>query len=243
MLGSMPAFAQDAGITSGELFRTIGIVAAVAGIVALVLVEFVFRGRLSRGAYRLGLAVLLFALPVITLMSATETVFETTKKVSSCNSCHVMEPFVADMKSERSTTLASQHYQKKWIAKNQCYQCHTTYGVHGTLAGKRDGFRHWLLYVTRTWDEPIQHSGAYPNVNCYQCHGGTENYQNQRAHSAIREQLAADEIGCASCHGPPHPTPPERDRLAQDKSLAQDKREAQDTTTISDQLTFLRVDR
>ncbi len=218
---AVPALAQeaaphDAGVTSGEVFRSLGIGAAVIGIVALVLVEFVFRRRLPQGAYRVALVVLLFALPIVVLMSATEAIFEETKAVASCNTCHVMEPFVADMQSEHSATLAAQHYQNKWIPKNQCYQCHTTYGVHGTLAGKRDGFRHWLLYVTRTWDEPIQYSGSYPNVNCYQCHGATESFQSQRAHAAIREDLAADRISCASCHGPPHPTPNERERLVLD---------------------------
>jgi nitrate/TMAO reductase-like tetraheme cytochrome c subunit len=209
---AMPAFgaSDQAGITSGTLFRVIGLVAAGLAIVGLILVQFVYYDRFHRTTRHWILLVLLLVFPLISMLGTMETVMEETKSVDSCNSCHVMEPFVNDMQDDSSATLAAQHVKNSWIPKNQCYQCHTTYGVHGTLAAKRDGFRHWLLYVTQTYEEPIQYSGSYPNVNCTSCHAGSPDFQAVEAHASLRERLANDRVSCASCHGPPHPAPPDR---------------------------------
>ena len=203
---------ETPGITSAELFRIIGIVAALLGIGWLVVSHWVLRDRLPRTFYHWAMLLGLFALPALALMGAVEFVFEETKTVASCSSCHVMEPFVRDLQDPHSATLAARHYRNKWIPENQCYACHTTYGLHGSFEAKRDGFRHWLLYVTRSWDEPIQYSGSYPNINCLNCHGETDAFQRVPSHGALMTELQADRVACTSCHGPPHPTPPERTR-------------------------------
>lgn len=211
LFGAVPAFGAEEGtVTFGTFFRMLGIGAAAGAIIAIVLVQFVFHDRFQRTTRHWILMVLLLVLPLISVLGTMETVMEETKTVSSCNSCHVMEPFVNDLKNANSPTLAARHYKNNWIPKQQCYQCHTTYGVHGTLAAKRDGFRHWLLYVTGTYDEPIQYSGSYPNVNCTNCHAGTDGFQSVQAHSALRPLLATDQVTCVRCHGPPHPAPPDR---------------------------------
>jgi nitrate/TMAO reductase-like tetraheme cytochrome c subunit len=211
-LGSPPALAAsgEAGISFGTFFRVLGIGAAALSLVALILVQFVFRDRFQRKTRHWILLLLLLVFPLVSMLGAMQTVTEETKTVASCNSCHVMEPFVNDMKNPASATLAAQHYKNSWIPKQQCYQCHTTYGVHGTLAAKRDGFRHWLLYVTGTYDEPIQYSGSYPNVNCTSCHGKDPDFRAVDAHAALQDRLQSDEVSCASCHGPPHLAPPDR---------------------------------
>lgn len=209
--GAVPAFGAEEGtVTFGTFFRVLGIVAAGTAIIALILVQFVFHDRFHRTTRHWILMVLLLVFPLITVLGTMETVMEETKTVASCNSCHVMEPFVNDMRTDDSPTLAARHYKNNWIPKQQCYQCHTTYGVHGTLAAKRDGFRHWLLYVTGTYDEPIQYSGSYPNVNCTNCHAGTDGFQSVESHSALRPLLATDQVSCVDCHGPPHPASPDR---------------------------------
>jgi len=208
------AASSQQGVTATDLLRTAGIVAAVTAIVGLVLIEFIFRSSLSRGTYHWLLFFGLLALPGLAMLGTTETVFQETKTVVSCQSCHVMDPFVNDLQNPKSPTLAARHYKNKWIEKNQCYQCHTTYGAHGTLASKRDGFRHWLLYVTKTWPEPIEYSGSYPNSNCTACHAGTPSFEAVESHDALERELRADEVSCTSCHGPPHPTPDERPEIS-----------------------------
>jgi nitrate/TMAO reductase-like tetraheme cytochrome c subunit len=143
----------------------------------------------------------------VVVLSTGTTVLETTKTVQSCASCHVMDPFVNDLFDEQSTTLAARHYKNRWISEYQCYTCHTTYGAHGTFEGKRDGFRHWLLYVTNTWEEPITFAGSYPNQNCTACHGGAQTFRKVDSHRALSQKMMANEVSCTSCHGPAHPTP------------------------------------
>ncbi len=201
----------EQGISVGELMRIAGILAVVAALIILIMIEFVYKDRVNRMNYRLLLIISLFVLPVIVGLGTSATVLETTKTVQSCGTCHVMDPFVNDLYDPESTSLAARHYKNQWISEYQCYTCHTTYGAHGTFEGKRDGFRHWLLFVTQTWEDPITYAGSYPNMNCTACHGGTPAYQEVPSHIALRDKFRTDEVSCTSCHGPAHPTPKERD--------------------------------
>lgn len=217
----IPAYSypEDKGVSAAELLRQVGIAATIIALVGLIVVEFFMKKRLARGSYKWLLFLGLFMLPVITIISGTTTLLEETTTVESCASCHIMEPFVNDMMDPNSPTLAARHFKNKWIAKNQCYHCHTSYGVHGTAEAKRDGFRHWLLYVTETWPEPISFKGSYPNSNCLTCHGPTESFQEVNSHIALREKLGKDEVSCATCHGPIHPGPLERDYTPRDNEV------------------------
>lgn len=204
----------ERGITVGELMRIFGIISIVVAIGILLWIEFINKEKMTRQNYRLLLIISLFVLPVLIGLSTTTTVLETTKTVQSCASCHVMDPFVNDLIDESSTSLAARHYKNGWIAEYQCYTCHTTYGAHGTFEGKRDGFRHWLLYVTRAWEDPIQYAGSYPNMNCTACHGGTTAFMDVPSHTALMHEFRTDEVSCTSCHGPAHPVPSEREQTA-----------------------------
>src|SRR6185369_2220947 len=116
LLWRTQAWAQDVdqGLSAAELRRGAGIVAALIAIVVLVLVEFVFRRKLSRSTYYLMLLIGLFLLPGLTLLNATSLLFEETETVHSCASCHTMTPFVNDLRNPQSTTLAAKHYTNKW---------------------------------------------------------------------------------------------------------------------------------
>lgn len=201
----------EQGFTVGELMRRAGIISIVAALIILLFIEFFYKDKISRLNYRSLMIVSMFALPVVVVLSTGTTVLETTKTVQSCATCHVMDPFVNDLFDEESSTLAARHYKNRWISEYQCYTCHTTYGAHGTFEGKRDGFRHWLLYVTNTWEDPISFAGSYPNQNCTACHGGTRKFNEVPSHIALSERMRAGEVSCTSCHGPAHPTPAERD--------------------------------
>lgn len=213
ILGSNMAFADDGNtnIVPGiGLLRGVGIASALGGIIVLILVHFVYRTRLSRGTYHWLLLLGLFVLPITATLSTTATVMEGTKRVEACASCHVMDPFVNDLKNPASPTLAARHYKNKWIANDQCYGCHISYGVTGTIEGKRDGFRHWLYYVTGTYNDPIKFVGSYSNSNCLYCHEETKIWERVKSHHALRTDLEQDLIACIRCHGPPHPLPHER---------------------------------
>lgn len=210
-LVNTPAWAgvSDA-VSDVDVFRGIGIVAAAAGILILIVAQFVYRTPLHHGIYRRLLLVGVFLLPLVTTWSTTRTVMEGTKSVQACMSCHVMHPFVNDMTNESSPTLAARHYRNNWIAKDQCYACHVTYGATGTMEGKRDGLRHWIHYVMNTYPDPIQYVGSYDNENCMSCHQGTGKWERVKSHQALVEELSHDRVACITCHGPPHPLPKER---------------------------------
>ncbi len=197
------------GLTITQLTRGVAVAGVVVAVVLLVWVEFVSRRRLQSETYHWLLLLGLLVLPAAVLFGATASLFEETKTVGSCASCHVMEPFVSDLRDPQSETLAARHFRNKWISDQQCYTCHATYGVHGTLSAKKDGLRHWLLYTTGTWKEPIEFRGTYPNANCLACHAGTPKYESD-IHKEIAGTLARNEMGCIDCHGPPHPPAGER---------------------------------
>lgn len=202
--------ATGAGLSMTGLMRWLGIGACVVAMALLVMVEFVFKDRMSRANYYWLLLIGLFFLPFISVGGTTSMIFNETKTVDSCASCHIMEPFVNDMRDPNSPTLAARHFKNKWIESKQCYHCHSGYGVHGTLEAKRDGFRHWLMYVTETYPEHIQFRGSYPNSNCLSCHVATPKFESVKSHRALKPYLKTDQATCATCHGPPHPTPEER---------------------------------
>jgi cytochrome c nitrite reductase small subunit len=197
--------------------RGVGVLVTLAAIVGLIGVEFVYRRKLHQRTYHWMLLLGLFVLPAIAGMSMTTTLFEETKTVASCASCHVMTPFIKDMMDPNSATLAARHYKNKWIADHQCYVCHTNYGVHGTLAAKRDGLRHWLLYVTGTWKEPIEYAGSYPNSICARCHTLTHKFERVVSHWLLAADLATNRVACVSCHGPSHPVPRERLSIGEER--------------------------
>ncbi|MCH8273317.1 MAG: hypothetical protein IH851_00810 [Armatimonadetes bacterium] len=137
-------------------------------------------------------------------------VFSGVKEVRSCNSCHVMRPMVNDMTDPSSETLAARHFSNKWISSQQCYTCHTDYGLAGTLKAKMDGYRHLARYTTGTYTEPIASPSVYNTDNCMQCHAGTRKFEMVSSHIALRKGLSDGSLSCLNCHGSAHPTRAQR---------------------------------
>jgi len=115
----------------------------------------------------------LIVLPAGAIFLASYHTFEGTHEVSGCANCHIMLPMVNDMEDPNSGTLAARHYKNRWIAENQCFYCHSDYGLSGNLEAKMTGFRHLARYITRTYHEPIRARVRFNNDNCLKCHSGT----------------------------------------------------------------------
>jgi hypothetical protein len=159
---------------------------------------------------RLVALVAFIILPAGAVFLANYHTFEGVHEVRACASCHVMLPMVNDMRDPGSETLAARHYKNKWIAENQCYHCHSDYGLGGDLEAKMTGFRHLARYTTRTYHEPIVSRVKFNNKNCLQCHEGTPKWVAVPSHIEARKELAANEMMCIECHGEPHPTAVQR---------------------------------
>jgi cytochrome c nitrite reductase small subunit len=148
----------------------------------------------------------LMVLPIILAFLANYHVFETSKTVEACQSCHVMKPFTNDLMNEESMTLAARHYKNNWIPKDQCYGCHKDYGFNGNFKAKTDGYRHLMRYITGTYSEPIEFKGEFNNANCLSCHEQTGKFKLVDMHTPIMEQFEDNSVSCLNCHGRAHPT-------------------------------------
>jgi cytochrome c nitrite reductase small subunit len=149
-------------------------------------------------------------LPAGVVFLANYHTFEGVHEVRGCASCHVMRPMVNDMRDPGSETLAAVHYKNKWIANNQCYHCHSDYGLGGSVEAKMTGFRHLARYTTRTYQEPIKARVKFDNNNCLHCHEGTPKWVAVPSHVESYKELAANQTRCLDCHGDAHPTAAQR---------------------------------
>jgi nitrate/TMAO reductase-like tetraheme cytochrome c subunit len=209
---------------TGTIVRVLGALFGVGGILlCLRLVRLKTTDLTSTGLIKLGVVTLpavafykllafggLIVAPAGATVLANYHVFEGTKKVEGCASCHIMDPMVNDMRDPSSDTLAARHYRNKWIAEDQCYHCHTDYGLSGTLAAKMEGYRHLSRYTTHTYPEPVRLRGTYINQNCLNCHQGTAVFVAVSSHHTVERELKNDTMNCLNCHGLAHPSPAQR---------------------------------
>ena len=148
----------------------------------------------------------LVATPAAVVAVANYHTFVGVHEVEACNRCHVMRPMVNDMMDPGSDTLAARHFKNRWIPKDQCYACHSDYGLSGDLAAKMEGFRHLARYTTRTYHEPIRYRGVFDNANCLKCHAQMPKFEAVPWHHTVKESLDKSETSCLNCHGLSHPT-------------------------------------
>jgi hypothetical protein len=156
--------------------------------------------------WKLLAAAALFAVPAATVGVANYHTFVGVHEVRACNRCHVMTPMVTDLHDPDSDTLAARHFKNRWIPTDQCYACHSDYGLSGDLAAKAEGYRHLARYTSHTYAEPIVHRGHYDNKNCMKCHGGMPKFEAVASHHTVADELEDNAMSCLNCHGLAHPT-------------------------------------
>jgi cytochrome c nitrite reductase small subunit len=172
---------------------------------ALVLYSLVrYRGR-PAGAASWGVLVLgAGILPVVASSAGGVLVVERSQRVGLCNSCHLaMTPYVNDMKNPQSHSLAALHYANRYIADDQCYSCHTSYGMFGTVQAKAQGVFDVYKYYTHSFSMPLKMRQPYPNNDCLKCHAGSAKFL--ASHKKDREAMFADEVSCMQCHDDDNP--------------------------------------
>ena len=193
-----------------------GLVVAVA-IVLYALVR-AFRGRLV-GTPSTALLVLgIIVLPSFSIATGMLLVFIRAERVEFCGSCHrVMEAYTNDMTDEEGTGLAAIHYANQYIPTNQCYECHTSYGLFGTFEAKIHGVAEVARYYSGTYDLPISMWRPYSNSDCLKCHARSNKWLRVEAHTDedTEQQLFENRISCMSCHEAAHKV---RDTAAEESS-------------------------
>ena len=161
------------------------------------------RGKLTgRSAWAL-LVAGVGVVPLLSVSFGNLLVFEKAEKVEFCASCHLtMQVYVDDMINPESESLAAVHYKNRYIPSNQCYDCHTSYGMFGTVEAKMDGIIDTYKYYTETYSLPIEMRHPYPNGDCLKCHAESVKWGEQEMHVESKEALFADEMSCMECHDP-----------------------------------------
>ena len=130
---------------------------------------------------------------------------ERSKSIGSCGSCHVMEPYLADLQNPESGGLAATHYKNRYIQDHHCYTCHTDYGMFGTLQAKTDGLGHVARNVTGRYSLPLKIAHPYPNSRCLACHRESQKFLKSDGHpKEDLPKLFSGETSCIECHGPAH---------------------------------------
>lgn len=197
--------------TVNDWARGLGIGFAVLNLAILVAAWVLLRrGGLTTGLKQLlpfGIAVL----PLATTFFGYHYGLEAAKSVQACGACHVMTPFVRDLRDPSSGTLAAVHFKNRYIQENQCYTCHTGYGIYGSVRAKLDGLGQLIRYTAGRYTLPIRIDRPYSNVRCLHCHGGSQKFLQSAAHPPeMQRVLVAGDVSCLDCHAPAHPPPAQR---------------------------------
>lgn len=202
---------HDEGLFSGSAENVIRWVSGAGVLLGLVaaalLVLFLLRGEAWRAtsAAKWTLFGGLFLLPSMTMLTGNVVGFHKTRQ--SCTQCHTMDPWVADMKDPKSTTLAAVHYRDRLINEDQCYTCHTGYGLAGNLQAKMSGLSHVTHYYITGVPEVIKIKRTFPVATCLHCHAEAAGYLKIEQHvdAEMKPKILSGELSCFECHAAPHP--------------------------------------
>jgi nitrate/TMAO reductase-like tetraheme cytochrome c subunit len=151
-------------------------------------------------------------LPTPVMFLSTAVGLEQSKDVQFCMSCHVMKPFTDDLKDPASKTLAALHYKNRYIQREQCYHCHTDYGILGTMEAKMTGLGHIWKAGTGSYTLPIKMRKPYDFTICLDCHAGSAKFDKEAVHDGVIKETLAGKGNCLDCHDSPHPPPEARSK-------------------------------
>jgi cytochrome c nitrite reductase small subunit len=193
--------------TTSEWIRGVGLVLAILDIA---LVVFIWQWVRRRGITTASKALLLggiVVLPAIVIFLATAHGMQESMTVDACGDCHVMKGHVADLRNPASDSLAAVHYKNRYIQTDQCYTCHSDYGMFGTMSAKLEGLGHVYHNMTGNYPKPIKIRNPYSNLRCLSCHGGGQSFIAKHDKDMM-PSLMANENSCLDCHGPAHKPEP-----------------------------------
>jgi len=205
----MNSFEQMVDAANGSGLSLIGwIVIALSVICILLIIRIIVQDpkKTQRPFGKWLLLMIFFILsPMIYLLNFSVAV-EDSKTVEFCNSCHIMHGYVNNLEDPDSEYLASLHYQYRWIAGDQCFTCHSDYGLFGNAKAKMTGIKHVWAYYTG-YKTPIELYDAYNNKICLRCHAPVIAFQETEEHEENATKILSNEMSClgADCHVGTHP--------------------------------------
>lgn len=184
----------------GRILTWVAVLSLVA--VGYTLIQ-VVRGRAEGAAGKALILASAILLPSFSVATGMVLVFARAERVEFCGSCHLaMDPFVADMEDPTGAGLAARHYANRYIPGNQCYECHTSYGLFGTVKAKIHGASQVLRYYGGAFEPPVQMWQPYDNADCLKCHAESRLWLDEPSHTSdgMTDDLFEDRISCMECH-------------------------------------------
>lgn len=184
----------------GKILTWVSILSLVA--VASTLTQ-VLRGRANGAAGKALILAAAVLLPSFSVATGMVLVFARAERVEFCGSCHLaMDPFVADMEDPAGDGLAAVHFANRYIPGEQCYECHTSYGLFGTVKAKIHGANQVLRYYGGAFSPPVEMWQPYSNADCLKCHAESRLWLAEPSHTAdgMTVELFEDRISCMECH-------------------------------------------
>lgn len=177
---------------------------AIAGTV-LVLFLIVAQRRLAESFLKWICVGTLVLLPALVISMGNIVGLQHAKKVEFCQSCHLtMGHFIKDMQDPGSQTLAALHYRHRWSPDDQCYACHTSYGLFGDIQAKRKGVEDFFKYYARSYSLPVRMHRPYINADCLKCHERTPKFVDSETHRGSLAEIRGGDLRCIDCHAPAH---------------------------------------
>jgi nitrate/TMAO reductase-like tetraheme cytochrome c subunit len=176
-------------------------------VIAVYALQRVWRGQLN-GLFGKGVLLAgVVMLPSFSVATGMLLVFARAERVEFCGSCHrALQGHVDDMTDPSSQGLAAVHYRYQYIPSNQCFECHSSYGLFGTLEAKIQGIREVVRYYTGTYEVPISIWRPYSNGDCLKCHAQSELWRARSEHTdgQMQNDLFEDTVSCMGCHVAAH---------------------------------------
>lgn len=159
--------------------------------------------------------------PFLSVTVISDLDLERVKKVSFCEKCHTMRPYIDIVKGTDLEPLSAMHYQNNWVKQESaCYECHTSYTMFGPVMAKLKGLRHMYVYYVEGGNAKPNLYEKYDARECLRCHGPSRRYLKMKKHTkdeTLIKDLQTGKRTCIEqeCHQVIHFKPVEKDEPAQ----------------------------
>jgi len=192
-----------------EWVKVLALVMALSAIALIAWTLIAYRGRLAGFRARMLLFIGVCCVPFPAMLMSTAVGLEQSKAITFCNSCHLMGPFVADMKDPDSRSLSALHFRNRYIQSEHCYNCHTDYGLFGTLQAKLGGMSHVWSEFAGAGSGLVRPKTNYRFTICLNCHGQSSKFMQQKDHAGVVNKVVSGTLTCTKCHHRSHAGPSE----------------------------------
>jgi hypothetical protein len=193
-----------------EWVKGLALVMALSAVALIAWTLVAHRGSLAGFRARLLLFVGVCCVPFPAVLMSAAVGLEQSKAVAFCNSCHMMGAFVADMQDAASGSLSAVHFRNRYIQNEQCYSCHTDYGLFGTLEAKVGGMAHVWSEASGAGSANVRPKTNYRFTICLNCHGESSKFIRQKAHAGVVDRVVSGQAACTQCHNRSHAGQPQR---------------------------------